>query len=47
MGKKNSSIHLKVSEQEKELLMKRAEQVGLTLSSYIRFVLLQTKPRQE
>lgn len=43
--KKNSDIHIKLSTEQKEVLRKRAESVGLSLSSYIVFVLLNTKPK--
>lgn len=42
--KKNNSIHLKLTTNQKDLLKKRAEQVGLSLSSYILFVVLNAKP---
>lgn len=42
--KKNDSIHLKLSSEQKKLLKQRAEKVGLSLSSYVLFVLLNTKP---
>jgi uncharacterized protein (DUF1778 family) len=43
--KKNSSIHLKLSETQKELLKKRADTVGLSLSAYILFIVLNTTPK--
>lgn len=43
--KKNDSIHLKLTSDQKLLLKKRAESVGLSLSSYILFVLLNTRPQ--
>lgn len=41
--KKNESIHLKLSKEQKDLLKNRANQTGLSLSSYILFVLLNTE----
>ena len=43
--KKNTSIHIKISEEEKENLKKKAGLCGLTLSSYIVFVLSTTTPK--
>ena len=43
--KKNDNIHIKLSTEQKLLLKKRAEAVGLSLSSYILFVLLNTTPK--
>lgn len=42
--KKNSSIHIKLAEEQKEILKKKAESCGLSLSSYIVFVLMTTSP---
>jgi uncharacterized protein (DUF1778 family) len=42
--KKNDSIHIKISSEQKAILKQRAEAVGLSLSSYIVFVLMNTKP---
>ena len=42
--KKNNSIHIKLSTEQKNLIRARAEQVGLSLSSYVLFVLLNAKP---
>jgi len=45
--KKNASIHIKVTTEQKKILEKRAEKSGLSLSSYILFVLINTKPKIE
>lgn len=42
--KKNSSIHIKISTEQKSLLQKRASSCGLSLSSYVLFILLNAKP---
>ncbi len=43
--KRNHDIHIIVSKEEKEILKDRSKSVGLTLNGYIRFVLLNTKPK--
>lgn len=43
--KKNNSIHIKISTEQKEILIKRAEACGLSLSSYILFIILNTTPK--
>ena len=42
---KNTDMHIKLSTEQKETLRKRAESVGLSLSSYIVFVLLNTQQK--
>jgi len=42
--KKNSSIHIKISSEQKTILKEKAEKCGLSLSSYILFIILNTNP---
>lgn len=39
-GKRGEFLMIKVDPREKEAIRKKAEAVGLTMSSYVRFVLL-------
>lgn len=43
--KKNSKLHIAISTEQKALLKKRADSVGLSLSQYCLFVLIQAKPQ--
>jgi len=40
---KNNSIHLKLTAEQKEIIKQRAESVGLSMTSYILFVVLKTE----
>ena len=43
--KKNGDVHIKMTTEQKKELESSAEQAGLGLSSYCRYILLKTKPR--
>lgn len=45
--KKNNSIHIKLTTEQKEKLEKKAEKCGLSLSSYLLFIALNTEPKVE
>lgn len=45
--KKNDKLHIPISTEQKELLKKRSEECGLSLSQYCLFVLLSAKPKIE
>lgn len=45
--KKNSKLHISISTEQKELLKRRASDLGMTLSQYSLFILLKSKPRVE
>lgn len=45
--KKNKSIHIKVTTEQEQKLKKKAEKCGLSLSSYILFISLNTEPKIE
>jgi uncharacterized protein (DUF1778 family) len=45
--KKNASIHIKLTTEQKKEVEKKAEKSGLSLSSYILFIILNTKPKVE
>jgi len=45
--KKNDKIHIPISTEDKVKIKKRAESVGLSLTQYCRYVLLQSKARVE
>jgi len=42
--KKNDKIHIPISTEQKLLLKKRSEAIGLSLSQYCLFILLKAKP---
>jgi len=45
--KKNSKLHISISSQDKLRLTARAENVGMSLSSYILFIVMNAKPKIE
>lgn len=45
--KKTDKLHIPISSEEKQKLKSRAEDCGLSLSSYCLFVLLKTIPKIE
>ncbi len=40
--KRNHDVRVKLSKEERELLTKRAERIGLNLSTYLRYIALNT-----
>ena len=45
--KKNDKLYIPISTEDKELLKKRSNQTGMTLTSYCLYVLLNTIPKTE
>jgi len=44
---KNNKLHIPITTEEKVKLQRKADLVGLTLSSYCRLVLLTTNPKMQ
>lgn len=45
--KKNDKLHIPISTEQKEILKKRAESLGLSLSQYCLLILIKTVPKVE
>ena len=45
--KKNTKLHIDISTEDKDILKKRAEDSGLSLSSYCIFILKKAIPKVE